>query len=281
MQSCSYITTASTELEPLINKFNIPYTILFSILSSITTRPPGSTEDSKMHIYNPNNSCPSCEEAETTFYSFPELSSYETEERDCVRCCEVDGTTDIMQMDMDASPASSEMDVDGGDESDESNDGDGGDIPFHTPHSYTTLQQLQKQKRKRKRNTFTPTNLSSNSDPSPTTSSMHSHTPRTIKPRGFFRREPLSSAVARLREKWKENVSARAETALWSGLGLGDQFGYGFGGGFGFEDVIQAGIGLETGSVGAGRGPGAGGTKRFYRGREIGLGHGLPDWVPY
>ncbi|BCR84731.1 uncharacterized protein ACHE_20189S [Aspergillus chevalieri] len=235
-----------------------------------------------MHFYNPNNPYPSCREAEATLYSFPEPSLYKTDERDCVTCHEIEDITDITDMDMDASPASSEMEVASDSDNDSDESDDGGDIPFHTPHNYITPQQLQKQKQKqdRKRNMSIPTNLSSNSIPGPTTSSANSHTPRVIKPRGFFRREALSAPVMRLREKWKENVGVMAETALWSGHG--DQFGYGFGGRFGFGDVIQTGIGFGIGSVGAGEGRGPG-ARRFYRGGrgEIGLGHGLSDWVPY
>ncbi|OJJ78488.1 uncharacterized protein ASPGLDRAFT_30607 [Aspergillus glaucus CBS 516.65] len=206
-----------------------------------------------MHFYQLS---PSCKEAEATLYRSPELSLCEVEETRC----EIEDTTDIMDMDMDVSPASDQMEVN----SDDDGYG-GGDIPFHTPHNHTTLQQLQKQKRKRKMLipvTFNPTLT-------PTTGTASNHTLRITKPRGFFRREPLSLPAMRLREKWKESVSVRAETALWSGFEFGSGFGFG---------VIQTGTGFGTGAVdgvGSGRGQGGQGqVRRFYRGREIG--HGLP-----
>lgn len=206
-----------------------------------------------MHIYLLNLPC---KEAEAVPYESSELLSWEYE------CCKVEDTTDIMDMDMDmeVSPASYEMDVDSDYESDD--DDGGGDIPFHTPHNYTSLQKLQLQKLKR--NMFIPVNFNS------TSTTGTANTPRITKPQGFFRREPLSTPIMRLREKWKESVSARVETALWSGFEFGSGFGFG---------VIQTGTGLGTGSVGgAGSGRRQRGQRqmrRFYRGREIGVSYGL------
>ncbi|EYE90215.1 uncharacterized protein EURHEDRAFT_382149 [Aspergillus ruber CBS 135680] len=205
-------------------------------------------------------------EAEASLYESSELSLCEVEEMHC----EIEDTTDIMDMDMDmdVSSASSAMDIDSDDENDGNDDDDddddgggGGEIPFHTLHSHTTLQQSQNQKRKR--NMLIPVAV----NPTPTAISANSVTPRITRPRGFFRREPISVPVMRLREKWKESVSIRAESALWSGFEFGNGFGFG---------VIQTGSG--TGSVGGaefGRGPGRK-QVRFYRGREVGVNHGLP-----